>query len=121
MCLELVIGYLVSGHPDFGKHSGASLDHHGRAAEIIFDRQGMDVFAEVVLQHDLVDKADMASPVVLRQRRGERQVEGKVVVRPGEVFKVVFIEDLLSGTRTVPEADFASRLFGLKKVGEMGS
>jgi len=48
-------------------------------------------------------------------------VEGEVVVLSVELLKIVFVKDLLPRTRTVPEADFASRPFALKKVREMCS
>ena len=46
-------------------------------------------------QHHLVDEAQMASPVILGQGRGERKVESKVMVRLREIAKEVFVVDFL--------------------------
>ncbi len=77
--------------------------------------------AEVVLQHDLMDEAEMAGPVILRQRRGEREVESKVAVLAGQIPEVVFVEDLLPRSCAVPEADLARGLLGFEQVGEVGA
>ena len=63
--------------------------------------------AEVVFQHHLVDEAKMASPVILGQGRGEREVESKVMVRLRQILKVVFVVDFLLRPRAIPKADLA--------------
>jgi len=35
----------MSGHAEIGEHLGAGIDHHGRAAEVVFNRLGVGVFA----------------------------------------------------------------------------
>src|ERR1035437_2352174 len=66
---EFVVSDLVCRHPNLSQHSGASLDHHGRTAEIIFDGSGVCVLTQVSIEHHLMDETSMASPVVLRQGR----------------------------------------------------
>jgi len=77
---ELVVGNMAGEDAEIGEHSIAGLDHQGRAAEIIFDGLWIGVPAEIFLQHDLVDEAQMAGPIVLGQGRGKREVESKVTV-----------------------------------------
>ncbi len=60
-------------HPARPGHSGAGLDHHRRPAQVVFRGGGVGMGAQVVLEHDLVDKADVAGPVRPRAagRRGQ--------------------------------------------------
>ena len=55
---EFVVRDLMRWHAQIRKHLGASLDHHGRAAEIIFDGLRVWVFAQVFFQDDLVNETE---------------------------------------------------------------
>src|ERR1700677_863605 len=68
-----------------------------------------------------MDKTDVSRQVVVGQRRRESEMESKVPVRSGELLKVVFVEHFLSGTRAIPETDFASSALVFEQVSEVGA
>lgn len=47
------------------KHAGTRLDHHRRPTEIEFDRVGLGVGFEMLLQNDLVNEPSVAIPSIL--------------------------------------------------------
>lgn len=67
--LELIKGDVAFGDSEVGEHFRAGFDHHRRAAEVVFDRFRVGVLAQIFFQHDLVDEAGVAGPVVLGERR----------------------------------------------------
>lgn len=93
--LEFVVGDLLRWNPECFQHAGACLDHHGGAAKIVFDGGGIRVPGKMLLEHDLVNQSDVAGPVVLGQRSREREIEGEIVMRPGEILKIIRVEDFL--------------------------
>jgi hypothetical protein len=105
---EFVVGDIAGGNTDPGEHLGACLDHHRWAANIVLDGLGVGVVTQVFFPDDFMYEANIANPVVLRQRRGESKLEGEVVLCLGEILEIVFVEYLLLRACAIPEADLAS-------------
>src|SRR5579862_3667130 len=74
---------------------------------------------KMLFQNHLVNESHISRPVVFGQRRRESDFEGEVVMRPGQIFEVIGVEDFLAGSRSIPIADFAGCIFCLEKVREM--
>ena len=117
--LEFVVRDLPGRDSQVREDLRAGLDHHGWPAEVIFRRPGVRVPAQVFSGHDLVDEAQVAAPIVLRQRRREGYVEGEVRVLMGEAAEIVLVEYLLPRARAIPEAHLSRGVLGFEKMGEL--
>ena len=66
--LKLIVGNLVAGHAQLSEHFETGFDHHGGTAKIVFCVTGAFMAAEILLEHDLMDKSQVTGPVILGQR-----------------------------------------------------
>ena len=94
-CLKLVESDVVFIDAHAFQHGASGLDHRLRAAEVVFQRGGVFVLAEVLAVEHFVDETGVRGPVVLWQGFGEGDVELEVGKLPREVLEVVLIENLL--------------------------
>src|SRR4051812_42361366 len=77
-CSEFVERDLVGWDTEAREHPGAGLDHHRRAAEVVFHGTGIGVRLQVLLEHHLMDETGGARPSVFRQRRRECEMEAEI-------------------------------------------
>ena len=65
---EVVEADVFRFHTEIIEHLEYGGIHHRRAAEVVLDVFGSRVILQVVIQHDLMNEAGVARPVVFRQR-----------------------------------------------------
>src|ERR1017187_6228908 len=94
-CSKFVVSDLVCGNTQLCQHPGTRLYHHRRTTQIILNRLGPWMLAQVFVQDDFMDKPRVTLPTVLWKWRRESKVEGKVLMRLGKILEVVFVKDLL--------------------------
>jgi hypothetical protein len=55
--LKFIVDDLVRGDSKFGEHPDAGFDHHGRTAEIVFNRFRVRVILEIMFEYNFMDEA----------------------------------------------------------------
>ena len=66
---KLIVGDLAGGDAEDTQHLRASLDHHGRTAQVVFYGGRVAMFLEILFPDNIMDEADRPGPIVLRLRR----------------------------------------------------
>ncbi len=82
-------------HSSLGEHSGTSLDHHRRTAQVVFRGLRIGMLHEVLFQDDFVNKALVAGPVVFTQWRRQGDMKGEIAMAVRQILKVVVVKDFL--------------------------
>ena len=107
---EVVEEELTALYPEVLEHYLDGIRHRARTAHVVFDVFGSFVILEVVVEDNLMDEARVAPPVVLGLRIREGDVEGEVGELTFDLAEVLFVEDLLLASCSIPVGDLTTRM-----------